>query len=402
VLVQGGNGELEIAASSDGQNVVIGANSGYSFSNNGGASFSAGGGTPGAFPRDGDPSLGVGLSGNFYYDFIGFPNGTPAANNFSGCSNSVAVSTNNGATFSFREHAVRCPQSGPSICLPDQEHLAVDRINASSTGGDQLYNAWRNFTPASPATTCGGIGSGYVTASIVCSTNGGTSWTSPTAIGTGDWPRVTTGSDGFVYVAYRTSGNIMLNKYSSCSAGLVQQVGFPVMVTSIADVPCPVAGLDRCNDGNNLSSQMVAVDDTSPSHLYVAYANSTGAGNENVMVRDSIDGGATSSNNDLTNYYVGSVSVRGGTLQAGGELNLSTNADPQCASGFPCGARATGDFSTCPTVPAGATTGSGCPKYGDYNGNAAAGGRVFSAWASATTPPGAPAGTGIRIFSAAN
>ena len=41
----------------------------------------------------------------------------------------------------------------------------------------------------------------------------------------------------------------------------------------------------------------------------------------------------------------------------------------------------------------------GRPKYGDYNGNACAAGRLFTAWASATSPPGiAPPSNTIDIF----
>ena len=42
--------------------------------------------------------------------------------------------------------------------------------------------------------------------------------------------------------------------------------------------------------------------------------------------------------------------------------------------------------------------GGGCPRYGDYNGNACAGGRLFMAWASATAPTGVPPGAGIDTF----
>jgi hypothetical protein len=57
----------------------------------------------------------------------------------------------------------------------------------------------------------------------------------------------------------------------------------------------------------------------------------------------------------------------------------------------------------CPAVPAAPETcviGGGQPKYGDYNGNACANGRVYAAWASATPPPwiGGVAGN-ISIYS---
>ena len=58
------------------------------------------------------------------------------------------------------------------------------------------------------------------------------------------------------------------------------------------------------------------------------------------------------------------------------------------------------DFNrtTCPT---GETCqgGGGCPKYGDYNGIACAGGYVIAGWTSATSPAGLPSATGMRVFS---
>ena len=275
-------------------------------------------------------------------------------------------------------------------------------------------------------------------------------------------PRITVGQDGFVYVVYRQGGNIRLNKYSQCQNGLTVQAGFPVTVTAVTDVPCPVAGLDRCNDGNNLSSVTVAVDDTNANHVYVAYSTNTGAGNENVVVRDSTDGGKTfprsvvvngggtgrrfmpwvctvggvahvswydrrfaiaTVSDDATDFYRGSASVSGPSLVAGAEVRLSTTSDAHCATGWPCGSRATGDSESCPNQPqtggvckinplpspdpssnnpcdysdGGCPTGppaevcstsGGCPKYGDYNGDACGFGRVYTAWASATPPAG--------------
>ena len=42
-----------------------------------------------------------------------------------------------------------------------------------------------------------------------------------------------------------------------------------------------------------MRSPTIAVDDTNANHMFYAYAVSTGAGNENIVVRDSTDGGAT-------------------------------------------------------------------------------------------------------------
>src|SRR5204862_83326 len=191
--------------------------------------------------------------------------------------------------------------------------------------------------------------------------------------GAGDFPRVSVGGDGFVYVAWASGGNMMLHKYSDCDAGLVAQVGFPVTVSAFVNVVCPVPGLDRCNGRNILSSPKVAVDDLDSNHLFYVFATSTGAGNEDVMVFDSVNGGATfprsvrvnnavagrrylpwissyggvavvtwydrrsatAGNNDLTRYYRGGAAVRGPNLQALAEQDLSGPDDAQC-SPWPC------------------------------------------------------------------
>src|SRR5260370_1596101 len=163
---------------------------------------------------------------------------------------------------------------------------------------------------------------------------------------------------------------MMLHKFSSCDAGLTPQVGWPITVSAFTNVVCPVAGLDRCNGRNILSSQKVAVDDLDPSHIYYAFATSTGAGNEDIMVFDSTDGGATFprsvrvnnavagrrympwistyggtsvlawydrrtatvGNNDLTRFFIGGATVRGPNLVALTETDLSRHNDAQCST----------------------------------------------------------------------
>src|SRR5215813_451737 len=470
-FVHRGVGELEVAISTNGQNIVIAANSGFSNSTNGGQTFTFRGGTPGPNnSRDGDPSLAVGASGSFYYGFIGFPDGTAAWNNQTGCSTGISVSSNGGTSFPFRSNATLCPQMGAGVCFPDQEHIAADRFNPAGPGpggGDQVYSAWRNFTPAMGMPTCRNIGSGFIAAMLTCSRDSANNWpTTRTLAGGADFPRVTVGQDGFVYVVYRNGGNINLEKYSSCANGLTLQAGFPQTIAAVTDVTCPAPGLDRCNDGSLLSSHTVAVDDRNANHVYAAYATNTAAGNENVIVRDSTNGGMSwpaarnvrlnspvvgrrfmpwvatvggaahvswydrragvgGATNDLTDFFRGSASLDGGgNLVAGPEIKITQAADPQCASGWPCAPRATGDSESCSVQPQNAgvcklnpipmpdtssnrrcdfsdcpgpmcpcnpgevcKTGGGFPKYGDYNGIAAAAGRVITAWASATPPP---------------
>jgi len=447
VQVQSGLGELEVA-SNDGQNVVVAANSGFSFSSNFGGTYTFGGGTPCTQPAcDGDPSLAVGNSGNIYYAWIGGPTG-------SSLGDGVSRSTNNGQTFTFRGMAATCP--GTTACtLADQEHIAADRNNAASGGGDRLYNVWRDF-------------GGSFSIRISCSTDSGATWTPGTAIGAGDLPRVSVGGDGFVYAAWPSGANMMLHKFSNCDAGLTPQVGWPITVSAFTNVVCPVAGLDRCNGRNILSSQKVAVDDLDPTHIYYAFATSTGAGNEDIMVFDSTDGGATfprsvrvnnavvgrrfmpwistyggsavlswydrrtatAGNNDLTRFFIGGATVRGPNLVALAETDLSGNNDAQCST-WPCATNASTDSEGCSiqpelggrcqtttgtgsqtpcdfsstVCPTGETCriGRGCPKYGDYNGNAAALGRHFSAWSSALPPTSVGGAAGaIKVYASAD
>ena len=440
IRVQQGVGELEIAASNDGLNVVVAANSGFSFSANSGANWMFGGPTPcNQVVCDGDPSLAVGQTGAMYYAWIGGPAVTQLGNG-------ISRSTDNGQTFPFASMAVQCP--GASNCqVADQEHIAADRVNAGAMG-DRVYNVWRNFP----------LMGGMFSLRIVCSGDNAANWGAQQVIGAGDFPRVAVGRDGFVYVAWASGGNMMLHKYSNCDAGLAAQAGFPVVVSAFTNVVCPVPGLDRCNGRNILSSPVVAVDDLDAAHVYYSFTTSTGAGNENVMVFDSTDGGltfprnvvvntavaakrfmswistyggtavlswydrrtATMANNDRTRFFIGSASVKGPSLVAGPELDLSGVDDAQC-SNWPCATNATTDSESCSAQPqlAGRCSGSfapcdfstgpcpvgqtcnigrGCPKYGDYNGNAATAGRHFSAWASFIPPAGiigAPAGINV-------
>ena len=452
-LVHAGVGELEVASSNDGSHVVVAANSGFSFSDDFGAHWSAVAPTPCTLAScDGDPSLAVGQSGAFYYSWIGGPT---AATRGDG----ISRSTDNGHTFPFRGVAVACP--GVSNCsVADQEHIAADRANAGMTG-DLVYNVWRNFTV---------MGGGAFSIRIVCSQDGGANWGAQQVIGAGDFPRVSVGSDGFVYTTWASGGNMMLNKFSNCDAGLAVQPGFPVTAAAFTNVVCPVPGLDRCNGRNILSSPVVSVDDQDANHLYYVFATSTGAGNENVMAFDSSDGGltfprsvrvngaaagrrfmpwistyggvaavswydrrnATAANNDRTRFFIGSVALHGTHLLAGPELDLSGTDDAHCAT-WPCATNATTDSEGCSaqpqlaggcsaaapapfgSVPCDFTTGPacapglacnvgrGCPKFGDYNGNAAMAGRHYSAWSSGTPPVGvvgAPAG--INVYTSAD
>jgi hypothetical protein len=455
VAVQTGFGEIEIAGSADGRNVVIAANGGLSFSTNRGATYNAA--TSGVFGLN-DPSVARARSGNFYLAVIAFPTGAAGQLGVTGCTNAVSRSTNNGANFNLQGYSARCPLTGAGLCFPDQEHLAADAVTA---GNDQLYTVWRNFTPSGPAASCGAIGSGFVTPSITCSQDNGVNWSARAAIGgAGDFPRVAVARDGTVYVVSLSGNSVLLNRFSSCATSLTPATGFPVTVATLSGgVTCPMPGLDRCNDGNTLSSPTVAADPGNAARVFVTFAESDGSGGERIVTRESTNSGASfggpatlsgstsarrfmpwscstrgrawvgwydrraakaaGATNDLTEYFVGA--------NRGPTLNLSNRPDPQCASGWPCAPRSTQDSDSCTVqpqlagvcqrvggggsgnrcdfsaggCPAGETCqgGGGCPKYGDYNGIACAGNFVIAAWTTATSPAGLPTAAGLRVYS---
>jgi hypothetical protein len=285
----GRDSEIEVAVSGNGRNLVIGTNGAYSFSSNGGATWANS-----AIAVSNDPSLAWGQSGG--------ANGTFYAANINGNSTDVRVSTNGGSSFTFRGNAYTCNTAGDPGCgatFPDQEHIAADRVNTTGTG-DQVYSAWRHLD--------GNWG-------IVCSVDGGTTWSTNGFFTGGDFPRVTAGQDGNVYVVYRSGGNIMLRRFNSCAANQNPMVAAAqvTVVGGITDVACPTPGLDRCNLRNTLSSPIAAVDDTNANHVYVAYAINTNPGgggfpscanqqtcNENVIVQDSPDLGVTWNAGDPT------------------------------------------------------------------------------------------------------
>jgi hypothetical protein len=395
----GRDSEIEVAVSGNGRNLVIGTNSSFSFSTDGGVTWSAS-----AMPVSNDPSVAWGSSGG--------ANGTFYAANINGNSTDIRISTNGGANFTFQANAYTCPTAGDPACgatFPDQEHIAADRVNVTGTG-DQVYSAWRHLD--------GNWG-------IVCSVNSGATWSTNGFFTAGDFPRVSVGQDGNVYVVYRQGGNIMFRRFNSCATNQNPMVAAApaTVVAGITDVACATPGLDRCNFRNTLSSPIVAVDDTNANHIYVAYAVNTNPGgggfpacanqatcNENIIVQDSPDqgvtwnagnpartvtinsavtarrfmpwvcsmggvahvawydrrgasaGGTTVSNNSLTDFFRASASLDGGgNLVAGAEVQVNDTgtADAQCESGAATGSQASwpsvvdqpGDSESCSVQP---------------------------------------------------
>jgi hypothetical protein len=388
-------GELQIAVSPESQHVLIGDNCFNMFSQDGGTSYSSSNPINWGFSVDGDPSVGVGASGAFYFSTIALANPPSAP---APCADVVAVSGEAGSwgqNFTPVGSAVSCPATGIGMCFPDQEQMAVDRFNSVpglSGTTDQLYIVWRNFTPVLFATRCSQITRAIETPTISCSADSGVTWEHQTAVplatsldeSSADVGRPAVGLDGFVYVTYVQNSNLMINKFDQCRNNLQQQSSFPVQITALNGVTCPVPGLDRCQPGQDASPQAV-VDDTDASHVMVSYADSSG-GNDNVFVFDSHDGGltwnrhivmnsvstgrrflpwicatqgiayvswydrrdATASAPDLTAYYLNSVNLQGQAIGIGFEKNISQVDDPQCKSGWFFGADNPDDAEGCP------------------------------------------------------
>ena len=461
----GGNGELEVAASPNGSTIVIASNSSVTHSIDSGATFA---GATAVFGMN-DPTLGRGASGAFYLGQIAFPNGTPGQGGITGCTDAVSRSTDGGATFLLSGFSAVCPVgpvgsnfSNNLFCFNDQPHIAADGFTAGPA--DQVYAVWRELAGMAVfgigINNCTQVSGGFLFPSISCSVNNGATWTTPAAIpGTLDFPRIAVGMDGKVYVTALSGSSVVLYRFSSCVNGLALDPGFPVTVANLTgQVACPVPGLDRCNNGNGLSSPTVAPDPANAGHLSVSFAEQDGSGGERIVTMDSMDAGtnfpmrflvsaapsarrfmpwscmtggntfvgwydrgaATAPQNDLTDYVVGGTSVAT-------PVTVTDHPDRQCVL-WPCAPRSTSDSTSCslpekagkclngsgtgsgalcdfnaPSCPnpgESCQTGIGCPKYGDYNGMACAGGTVIAAWASATAPNGFPARQpGIGIFS---
>src|SRR6266496_2371353 len=270
----GTNGELEIAASNDGANIVMVKQSSWLTSNDGGQTFPFSGNLP---VGDGDSAIAFGASGRFYHSALGCF-GTSCAAVCPANSNcaEIAASTTNGRTFGALTNAAVCANSGGGACSIDQEHIAADRFNTTA-GQDLVYMAFRQCQ--------GGCGAD---SRITCSLDSGATWAPQLSLeGNADFPRVAVGSDGAFYVAYRRGGDFRIDKYNPCSTNAAVMTraagGFPRTVSAFTTVAgCEVAngfpGLDRCNDGNLLSSPTVAVDDTNANHVYVAWATNTATG----------------------------------------------------------------------------------------------------------------------------
>ena len=103
----------------------------------------------------------------------------------------------------------------PSLRSPTRSTSRRIASTPATAAGDQVYSVWRQ-----------NANNRY---SIVC--NNGQAWGGSAGIRAGDFPRVTVGQDGRVYVVYQNGDRIFLDRYSSCTAGLALQVSAAPVAT---------------------------------------------------------------------------------------------------------------------------------------------------------------------------
>jgi uncharacterized repeat protein (TIGR01451 family) len=448
--VMGGTGEIEITASDDGQDVVVARQNATRTSNDGGQTFPFSSGMP--FANFGDPSLAVGESGTFYY--AGISANTPCGGTpLYGCSTGVARSTNRGQTFTVFSHAVTCPQPpDANACFPDQEHIAADRVNPGGSG-DQVYSVWRNFTVGElPTIVCSQDGGVNWTAPLTVENPGDVP---RIAVGPDGFVYVVYGQNLNIRVNKFSScaNGLVQQAFFPVTATAYTPVVCPVEGLDRCNdgnvLASPMLAVDENNasrvflvyaSGNGSGEDILLRRSTDGGLTWSApvTVNGGAAAARRFMPWVSVNGGVVhitwydrraalvAGTSDQTDFYRNSVDAS--TLAVGVETALQINQDPQCDSGWPCGTRAVADAEQCANQPQLAgfckdgsgvidpfdqrcdfsdgdcnpgytcQTDGGCPKYGDYNGNATAGGWAFSGWTSAVAPPGLAENGGLEIY----
>jgi hypothetical protein len=408
VVAPGVFGELEVTASDVANVVVYGTQNGPFLSLDGGSTVNAAtyntvaAPPAAAFSSLGDPTVAVGAPDSSFRQTIYFAQleqaaPIPVGGNAPVVAISLYQSSDNGTTFNSVSFPINCSNAAANCVVPDQEHLAADRITraVTSTGSaDQLYLAWRNYTAQN---------SNAHTIAVACSSDGGVTWTTDltTLVNTGaDFPRLSVGPDGSFMAAYAVYNNatyaLNVQTWSSCASGFKAgtQATAVKTVTEVTDMP----GLDRQAQGNYAPAYDDS--DASAQTIFLVYSNEATTGNDDIHVTESKDGGATwardsivsqnsngrryfpwvcsttgtkfvtwydrrnstAANPDLTAYYRSTVSDNGSasSVGIGTETNISGVDDPQCSSGFPGSVRGAIEEAGCKNLPAGFIQGGTC------------------------------------------
>jgi hypothetical protein len=166
----------------------------------------------------------------------------------------------------------------------DKDSLAVDTSSASSAGN--VYVTWIHFTGCSST----GCTSKYIAVSR--STDHGVTWSTPTTLTSGmtdvQWPQMTVGSDGTVYVSFEVFlGNSMAQHMLATSTDGGQTFSTPAAITpSYADVTFSTSY--RKNSGPTLVVSPVS----GAEYVYDVYAQQNGSGSDIVVTRSNSPKGA--------------------------------------------------------------------------------------------------------------
>lgn len=373
----------------------------------------------------GDPSVAIGASSKqtFYFTEAEQASGT-SVNKI----NAVGLyHSADGKTFDLTSFPVNCanPTNDPNTdCVnPDQPQLAADRMNQvpQLSGGplDELYLAWRNIA--------GTAANSHI--DVACSRDGGITWNvdkSTFRNGAADFPRLGVAPNGDLLVAYAaynddtlTTYTLKVKRFESCARGFsLITSGQVAPVHEVSGMP----GLDR----PALANYSLAFDDEDRfgSTIFIVFANEASAGNDDIHVSESRDGGATWNNDAIVNtasaghrYFPWICSSHGakfvtwydrrndmpdatgkspgltayfrssvfddGTLGTAGtpgtvgvvkpDINVSGVDDAQCASGFPAAFDALPsdmpvglEEGQCSSLPAGFILGGRCQPSGFF------------------------------------
>ena len=405
----GANGELEVAVSPTGQSIVVASNGGVFSSQDGGATFTAT--ATGTQPTNdrGDPSVAWAGSKTFYQSRLNINQPNPAVP-ATACSIALGSSTDLGRTFNWGLPLIQsCGAGGAAGCFPDQPHIAATPY-FSFPGPDSIYMTWRHWTNVgAPPSSCQTT-NGSFTGQLICSSDGGQNWSAPRVIrgglnDAGDFPRISAG--GFIYVVFTLPNpwirvpaplppivrDVYVHKFSDCAGGLTPVPGFPRFVATLRTLACPVPGLDRCNNGNELASPTITASQVSPNRVSISFAAGNTAGGDDVLVTDSWDGGLNWSTpevvndnvttrrfmpwsceesgqifigyydrrnsagatvpNDVTDYYVTSASkfASGSPFSIAPDDRLTPFSDRQCLPTWTALPRSANDLTSCTTPP---------------------------------------------------
>jgi hypothetical protein len=410
----GTQSEISMAATAGGQNIVLTYNGGpqglgVTSSQNGGRTFGAEFSAPvpaGSNPCC-DPSV-VGDAANSFYLIQLFRDdgaNTPAAGN---CTNSLHVSTNGGATFGniVSSPFSYAPGSGQ---FPDQPHIGIDRANP----GPNLYVTTRHFTSGINCPQTGG--SGTVQGEIVCSNDGGATWSNPLV-----WPQFTdtahigVGADGRTYVAGMGIGTnastarvILWRSNGTTCPGAGNTPAFTGPTVVADNLTFGASGIDR-----EFVQPDVIVDPTNSNRVFVSYsADSTqGSGDREVFLATCTFPAGTCTSVTINDnpvdgtqqYFVMTCidPVTNAIYASWNDARATPNHQIRAATITNNGAivSASQQISdvTWPLINPGGT-----PDYGDYNENNAAcrANHHYAAWTSQVSPPNVtPASTDLDVF----